>query len=122
MPFDEWLKIQGKTEKEVIEELRPTAEQRGKRGLVMRELARAEKLDVNDSEVASEVEFTAMRYGTRQSEVRKLLAQQETLGTVKNNILSNKVMDRMVKIAKGETDVSEAAQSLETMVASDAAN
>ena len=111
LPFDEWLKIQGKTEKEVIEELRPTAEQRGKRGLVMREL-----------EVASEVEFTAMRYGTRQSEVRKLLAQQETLGTVKNNILSNKVMDRMVKIAKGETDVSEAAQSLETMVASDAAN
>jgi trigger factor len=114
MPFDEWLKLQGKTEKDVKDELRGTAEARGKRGLVMRELGRAEKLDVSDEEVALEVEMTAMRYGQRQDEVRKLLAQQDTRSTVKNNILSNKVMDRMVKIAKGEADTQPAAEAVET--------
>jgi trigger factor len=104
LPFEEWLKLQGKSEKDVREELRGTAESRGKRGLVMRELAKAEKLDVSDEEIAVEVEMTAMRYGQRQDEVRRLLAQQDTRSTVKNNILSNKVMDRMVKIAKGEAD------------------
>jgi hypothetical protein len=58
--------------------------------------------------------MTAMRYGQRQDEVRKLLAQQDTRSTVKNNILSNKVMDRMVKIAKGEADTQPAAEAVET--------
>jgi trigger factor len=109
MPFDEWLKLQGKTEQDVKAELRVTAEARGKRGLVMREFGRAENLNVSDEEIALEVEMTAMRYGQRQDEVRKLLAQQDTRSTVKNNILSNKVMDRMVKIAKGESDAAPAA-------------
>lgn len=104
LPFEEWLKLQGKTEKDVREELRATAEARGKRGLVMRQLGIAEKLNVSDDEIAMEVEMTAMRYGQRQDEVRKVLSQSDTRGTVKNNILSNKVMDRMVKIAKGEAD------------------
>lgn len=104
LPFEEWLKLQGKAEKDVREELRATAEARGKRGLVMRQLGIAEKLNVSDDEIAMEVEMTAMRYGQRQDEVRKVLSQSDTRGTVKNNILSNKVMDRMVKIAKGEAD------------------
>ncbi len=112
LPFDEWLKVQGKTEQQVREELKPTAEARGKRGLVMRELARVENVDVTDDEIAAEVEYTAMRYGTRQAEVRKLLAQQDTRSTVKNNILSNKVMDRLVKIARGEADATPAAEAV----------
>jgi trigger factor len=111
MPFEEWLKLQGKTEKDVKDELRGTAEARGKRGLVMRQLGIAEKLDVSDEEIALEVEMTAVRYGQRQDEVRKVLAQSETRSTVKNNILSNKVMDRMVKIARGEADEQPAAET-----------
>jgi trigger factor len=102
MPFDEYLKLQGKSEEQVREELRPEAERRGKRGLVMRELGRIEGLDVNEEEIAAEVESTAMRYGSRQSEVRKILANQDTRGSVRNTLLSNKVLDRMVKIAKGD--------------------
>jgi trigger factor len=103
MPFDEWLKLQGKTEQDIRAELRPEAERRGKRGLVMRELARMEGLNVKDDEVALEVESTASRYGSRQAEIRKLLANEDTRGTVANNILSNKVLARMVEIAKGES-------------------
>jgi trigger factor len=105
MPFDEWLKLQGKTEEQFREEYRDTAKQRGLKGLVMRQMASAEGVLVSDGEIATEVEFTAMRYGQRQKEVRRLLQQEETRSTVKNNILTNKVLLRMVAIAKGEGDV-----------------
>ncbi|NJM41346.1 MAG: trigger factor [Anaerolineae bacterium] len=100
MPFDEWLKVMGKTEEQFRDDNRETAKQRGLKGLVMRELGKAENLNVSDNEIASEVEYTAMRYGQRQKEVRRLLQQEETRSTVKNNILTNKVLARMVAIAR----------------------
>ncbi|MCS6846945.1 MAG: trigger factor [Anaerolineae bacterium] len=107
LPFEEWLKVQGKTEQQVREELRPIAEQRSRRGLVMRELSRVEGLNVSEEEIAAEVELTARRYGSRQSEVRRVLAQADTRSAIRNNILSSKVLDRMVRIAKGELSVAE---------------
>ena len=106
LPFEEWLKVQGKTEQQVRDELKPLAEQRGRRGLVMRELARAEGLDVSEEEIAAEVEFTAMRYGSRQSDVRKVLAREDARSALKNSILSSKVISRMVQIARGELETS----------------
>ncbi len=50
-----------------------------------------------------------------------MLAQQDTLSTVKNNILSNKVMNRLVKIAKGEADA-DATPASEAVVDVQAAN
>ena len=105
MPFEEWLKLQGKTEEQFREDYRETAKQRGLKGLVMRQMATAENVLVSDGEIATEVEFTANRYGQRQKEVRRLLQQEETRSTVKNNILTNKVLLRMVAIAKGEGDI-----------------
>ncbi len=110
LPFEEWLKVQGKSEQDLREELRPMAEQRGRRGLVMRELARAEGLSVSEEEIAVEVEYTARRYSSRQSEVRRVLAQEGARSAIKNNILSNKVLNRMMQIARGELEVSEPAE------------
>lgn len=106
LPFEDWLKLQGKTIEQLREEYQDNAKQRGVRGLVMRQLARSENLKVNDDEVAREVEFTALRYGGRQKEVRKLLQQSDTRSTVANNILSSKILSRMAAIARGEADLS----------------
>jgi trigger factor len=113
LPFEEWLKVQGKTEQQVREELRPIAEQRGRRGLVMRELSRAEGLNVSEEEIAAEVELTARRYGSRQADVRRVLAQEDTRSAIRNNILSSKVLDRMMRIAKGELTAEPAGQPAE---------
>jgi trigger factor len=102
VPWAEFLRITGRTEAQVRDELRPQAERRGRRGLVMRELGRIETLGVSDEEIASEVESTALRYGPRQGEVRKLLANEDQRDNVRNNLLSNKVIARMVAIARGE--------------------
>jgi hypothetical protein len=49
-----------------------------------------------------------MRYGSRQSEVRKLLADRETRASVRSNLLSGKVLDRIVAIARGEAAAADA--------------
>jgi len=104
MPFEDWLRVQGKTEEQVREELQPMAEMRAKRGLVMRDVARAEGVKVVDAEVAYEVERQVRRMGGESSRVRRSLMTEENQRAVQNNILSNKVIDRMVRIARGEAD------------------
>jgi len=104
MPYDEWLKVQGKTEAQVRDDLRPMAEARGKRGLVMREVARAEGIDVKDAEVAYEIQRQINMAGRSNANVRKALIADDNRRAVQNSILSNKVLARMVRIASGEAD------------------
>lgn len=99
IPFDEWLKVRNQTEEAMRDEFRPQAEMRSRRGLVMRELARAENLSVSDAEV--EHEFEHERELARQNRAA-LKKDRDTLSTIRNNLLSNKVIDRMIGIAKGE--------------------
>jgi trigger factor len=104
MPFEDWLKLQGKTEEQVRDDLRPSAESRARRGLVMREVARAEKIDVGDAEIATEVERTSNQYGPANSaDIRRALMTPDSRRNIYNNILSNKVLQRMAQIARGES-------------------
>jgi len=99
MPFEEWLKLQNKTRDQIREELRPTAEQRGRRGLVMRALAQAEGLSVSDEEIAAELESIIEHSGSDY-----VLNIPSARGVIKNSILSNKVLRRMAQIARGEVE------------------
>jgi trigger factor len=110
MPFDEWLKLQGKTAEQVREEMKPSAEMRAKRGLVMREVARAENVQVSDEEMAAEVQRTMAQFGDQpNNELRRILQSEENLRAVHNNILSNKVVQRMTEISRGEVPAVEPA-------------
>lgn len=105
MPFEEWLNLQGKTEDEIKEELRPNAEARARRGLVMRAIAQAEKIEVSDLEIAAQVERELRLFGNNNNNrLRRALQREENRRSMQNNILSNKVLQRMVQIARGEAD------------------
>jgi trigger factor len=104
MPFEDWLKLQGKTEQQVRDELRPAAEARARRGLVMREIARVENVQVSDMEIVSEVERTTRQYGEQSVEIRRAMMKDDNLRAVHNNILTNKVIDRMAAIARGDAE------------------
>jgi trigger factor len=103
MPFEEWLKLQGKTEQQIREDMRPNAETRAKRGLTMREMARVENIQVTDEEIAFEVERTSLQYGPKNAEIRRALMRDESRRAMQNNILSNKVLQRLTQIARGES-------------------
>ena len=103
MPFEDWLKIQNKTEAQLREDMRANAEQRAKKGLVMREVAHQENIQVSDSEIAAEVERTTQMYGgATNPEMRRLLMRDENVRAMQNNILSNKVLEYMARIGRGE--------------------
>ena len=99
IPFEEWLNISKKSEADYREELRPNAEARARRGLVMRQLAVDEAIKVSDEE--TNAEFEREREITRQNR-GSLKKDKDTLATIRNNVLSNKVIERMMAIAKGE--------------------
>lgn len=99
IPFDEWLKMSDRTEDVLREEFRPQAELRARRGLVMRELARAEGLSVSDDDV--EAQYQHENELARQNRL-VLKKDNDTLSGIRNNLLSNKVIDRMMQIARGE--------------------
>lgn len=102
IPFEDWLKLQGKTEQQVRDDMRPNAELSARRGLVMREIARAENVDVSDAEVAAEVERMTAMYGERGNSVRRALMSEQSRRSMHNNILSAKVMARITQLARGE--------------------
>jgi trigger factor len=99
MPWDEWLNISKKTEAEMVEDLRPNTEARARRGLVMRQLAVDENLTATDEEANAEFERERIIARENRGDMKK---DKATMSNMRNNVLSNKVIDRMVAIAKGE--------------------
>jgi trigger factor len=103
LPFDEWLKVRNKTKEEIREELRPLAELRGRRGLVMRALAQAEGLTVSEEEFNARID-DIVKDLRRNSSVKAALRAPDIRSTIMSNILSNKILQRMAQIAKGELE------------------
>jgi trigger factor len=102
MPFKEWLKIRNQTVEGIREELRAIAESRGRRGLVMRALVEAEGLTVDDEEIDTRIAYIAGPYPD--TAIMRAPSASDLRRTIKNNILSNKVLQRMVQIARGELE------------------
>jgi trigger factor len=103
LPFDEWLKVRNKTKEAIREELRPLAELRGRRGLVMRALAQAEGLTVSEEEFNARID-DIVKDLRRNSSVKAALRAPDIRSTIMSNILSDKILQRMAQIAKGELE------------------
>ncbi len=102
LPFDEWLKVRNKTKEAVREELRSLAELRGRRGLVMRALAQAEGLTVNEAEVNARLDDIIGKQ--KNASLKAALSAPDIRNTIRSNILSNKILQRMAQIARGELE------------------
>lgn len=95
LSLDDYLRIQGETMEGLREKLRPQAETRLKRILVLNEVATLEGLEVEEEEMGARVEEISARRGVKADEV-----PQE----VRGHLLIQKAVQRLVAIAKGEAD------------------
>ncbi|MCS6773812.1 MAG: trigger factor [Thermoflexales bacterium] len=106
MPFEEWIKIKGKTEDDVRAELRQMVVQRLRQGLVMRELGRVEQITVSQEEIEQEIERRIPGYaqtlGLSDEQVRRALRRPQGIENIRIDLISQKVLDRMTAIARGE--------------------
>ena len=102
LSLEQYLKTLSKTRDEYRQELSPTAEGRLKRGLLLSRIVDLEQLDVDESEVAAAIETTSAAYGQRADRVRDALSSNASKQSLRLDLLTQKAIDRLTAIAKGE--------------------
>jgi trigger factor len=120
--LEQMLQYRGKTHDEAVDELKPQAEERLKTTLALREVMRAEGLEVDEAEVDAEVEQMLDTYEEEQRERARTLLSTQLRPTVASSVLDKKLRERLVLIAIGEAPAIEAApepsvEAVETAVA-----
>ena len=100
--LEDYLRFQGKTEEELREESEPRAKARLKRGLVLGEVVAQEGLDVGQEEIGTHIEAVSAPWGVRADEVRSSLKSDAGQKVVRSQLLTDKAIQRLVAIARGE--------------------
>ena len=92
----------GRTEEEFRETWREAAEVRVKRALVLSELGEVEQIDVTDADVDGELDRLAAPMGEEAARFRELFMTPDGIATIRRNLQSQKVLERLSQIAAGE--------------------
>lgn len=103
LALEDYLRIQGKTMEELREELEPSARASLERALVFGEVIRQEGIEVSDEEVETEIGRIIDALGEQGARIREAFSTTEGKGNIRSRLLGNKVTERLVAIAKGET-------------------
>jgi trigger factor len=120
--LDDYLKINRTTREQHREQMRPLAQQRLIRNLLLGAVAEAEKLTVMPDEIAAEVERIVRSADQQaQGDLRQLLQGQGGRMMILNNLLSEKTFGRLLQIARGEAVVEPAVTTEETVPAAEPA-
>lgn len=92
-----YLRAIGKTEEEVRDELRPIADVRLRRSLVLGQVVEAEQIAVTDDELAAEIgRLTA---GPQAGQLRQAFESPDVRASVRRDLLTRKTLTRLVEIA-----------------------
>ncbi len=100
--MDTYLSILGQTEEEYAEQLRPRAEERLRRRLVLQKLAQEEGIQVSPEEVQAEVESLVASSGEQEQAMRRALAGSSAQESVRSSVQVRKVLQRLVDLVQQE--------------------
>jgi trigger factor len=100
--LDTYLGMIGKTRQAYMQELRPAAEERLKKRLVLAEIAKQEELAVEPEEVDAEVERMIEAMGEQAEEMEEALSTPGARLMMTDDLLTAKAQERVIEIAKGE--------------------
>jgi trigger factor len=102
LSLDDYLKIEKKTEEELRTEFDPQARERLKQGLVLGRVVEVEDLQVNADEVKTEIDRLVAPFGDNADKIRKNFEHPLGQRRVSLDLLTEKAIQRLVSIAKGE--------------------
>lgn len=110
--MERFLQQVGKSEDELVAELRPLAEARIRRSLVLSEVTEAEDIQVSDDDVETEIERLSSGIADQADEVRRLFSEEAAKENLRRSLSTKKTLDRLVEIASngaGPADAQEEA-------------
>lgn len=97
--MERYLASIGKTAEQVRDELRPIADTRLRRSLVLSEVAEAEDIQVSEGEIDAEVESLSAGAGAQAGQLRQLFGSERGRDTIRRNLVTRKTLARLVEIA-----------------------
>jgi trigger factor len=97
--MERYLAQIGKTEDEVKEELRPIAETRLRRSLVLSQVAEAENIEASAEDIDAEIESMTGSAGPQGAQLRELFNSENGRDTIRRNLITRKTLQRLVDIA-----------------------
>ncbi len=102
MTLEMYQKKEGITGEELREQQRDEAIEGLKRSLVLGQVLQAENISVSDEEVEGHIDEMLAQFGERANALRNFLDTPQQRQNIVSNVMSEKIMERLVKIAKGE--------------------
>lgn len=103
LTLQDYMKIYNKSTEDLYNEYRETAEQRVRRSLVMRQLVLDERITVTEEDIEAEMNRIVERFSEdRQDSIRRMFKDRSMRENVLNDLLTRRVQERMIAIAKGE--------------------
>jgi len=100
--MEDFFKLNRLTQESYRDSIRPQAEVILRRALALSQLAHQESLDVEDVEIDQHITLLSAGWGERAAEVRKALSEPDSLRSIASRLLTNKAVQRLIAIAKGE--------------------
>ena len=97
MSADQYLAATGRTQEQLVEELRESAIQAVKADLALRAVADAEAIEVSDDEIDAEIEALAARLREKPEKVRKQLERNEQLPAVRSDLRTRKALEWLLE-------------------------
>ncbi len=108
--WENYLRMTGHTEEQLREEMRPDAERRAMRQLVLREFATAESVKVEAEELRGEVQAIAAQYGDRSAEVlQRLTSDMNSSMAIYSDLLTRKAVSKLTEMLTGREGAAPAA-------------
>ncbi len=100
--LERYLQQAGKSEEELREELRPIAEARISRSLVLSEVTEAEHIAVTDAELEEEIDRLSSGAGEQADELRRLFSSDAAKENLRRSLTTKQTLARLVEIASSE--------------------
>jgi trigger factor len=102
MSLPDYLKVRGQTKEQLREELRPRAEKRLRRGLVLEEIGRREAITVAEDQLREELNHLVTHFGDQAESARSTFEEPAMLEMIARGLRERNTLARLVAIAKGE--------------------
>jgi len=102
MQLDTFLGMIGKTRESYKQEIRPSAEERLQKRLVLNEVARLEGLEADPDELEAQIGRLVEMAGPSGDEMREMLDSPEGRHSIADDLVMEQAQERVIQIGKGE--------------------
>jgi len=113
MDMELYLSYVGQTEEELREQMKPQAEERLNTMLVLRKLANVENIEIEESDVETEIDnLISSTGGESEAAMKQALNTENAKESIRSSLMNRKIMARLVELVQGQAPADPAAEAM----------